>query len=167
MRRKRWLVSVVAGGLLTAMAAGIGWAAASDHGPPNRAEAARMIAEAKPAIEAANKDWLPAMQQQDAKRLAAPYAEDGIFLAASGAIARGRAAIEQMYLDRFAKGGRVVSGKIIEDGLKAEAGFIIEWGHAVFTLEQNGARRTLGGNYLTVWRRSAAGSWEITRNLTL
>jgi uncharacterized protein (TIGR02246 family) len=141
-------------------------AAGAEPPSPVPASAAQMMAEAKPMIDAANKDWLPAMQTADAKRAAEPYAEDGIFVTKTGQVISGRAAIEQLYKDRFKAGGKVVGGQIAQNGVTVEGALIYEWGRATFEVERDGTRTALGGNYLTVWRRGAGGRWEIIRNLT-
>src|SRR5262249_32037759 len=69
-------------------------------------------ASARHAIAAANAEWLPAMQHQDAATIAAVYADDGVFVAPNGETVRGRAAVEQFMRDRFVRSGRVVDGKI-------------------------------------------------------
>ena len=85
---------------------------------------------ARHAIAAANDEWLPAMQHQDAATIAAVYADDGVFVGAGGEAVRGRAAVEQFMRDRFARSGRVVGGKLVQDGLTRAGAFIYEWGHA-------------------------------------
>ena len=51
-------------------------AMAQDAKPPED-----LLAEARPAIEAANSDWVPAMKRKDAKAIAAAYAPNGVFVA--------------------------------------------------------------------------------------
>ncbi len=126
---------------------------------------AAVIAEAKPTIDKANSDWLPAIQHEDAKALAEPYADKGIFVTTAGQSIVGKQAIEQMYRDRFGK-AQIVDGKIIEDGIVAEGALIYEWGHADITAKSNGATSMHTGYYLTVWQRSPSGTWQIIRNLT-
>lgn len=118
-------------------------------------------------INAANKAWLPAMERQDAAAVAEPYAEDGVFVAATGETAHGRNAIEQLMRDRFAKSGRVVGGTLVQDGTAAAGSMIYEWGHADLELAREGqAPAHVRGRYLTVWQR-ISGKWRIVRNLSL
>ena len=127
--------------------------------------AADIIAQAKPAIEKANSDWLPAIQKEDAKMLVEAYADNGIFVTTAGQSVIGKQAIEQMYKDRFAK-VKILDGKIIEDGITVQGALIYEWGHADITAQANGTTSQHAGYYLTVWQRSSSGVWQIIRNLT-
>lgn len=127
----------------------------------------QILASAKPYIERANEEWLPAMKRQDAKTIASPYASDGIFLTAAGETFIGRDAIEGFYRQRFAKGGHVIGGSLSHDGEYNAGSLIYEWGHAETQIElADGSHATRKGSYLTVWQRNAEGIWQIIRNLT-
>ena len=116
--------------------------AADDHHAPGTKD---LLAEARPAIEVANADWVPAMKRKDAKAIASAYAVDGM-----------------------QAGFRFVSGGIVQDGLVLAAGpLIYEWGHAEIEVERDGKTVHSAGNYLTVWKRSPDGLWQISRNLAM
>jgi uncharacterized protein (TIGR02246 family) len=118
-------------------------------------------------IEAANKEWLPAMEARDAAAIAKPYADDGVFVAANGAVAKGRPAIEQLMRQRFESMGKVVRGVLVQDGLTRQGTLIYEWGHGTLEIAAaDGATRSTG-RYLTVWQASSDGHWRIVRNLSL
>jgi uncharacterized protein (TIGR02246 family) len=123
---------------------------------------------ARRTIADANAAWLRATKQEDASAMAEPYADDGVFVTATGEVVRGRAAIEQLMRDRFAKTGRVVDGRIVEDGLKRAGSMIYEWGHVELQFARDGSKPVgLKGRYLTVWAADATGHWRIVRNLSL
>ena len=61
---------------------------------------------------------------------------------------------------RFLRGGLVQDGVVLAPGP-----MIYEWGHADIEVERDGKVVHSAGNYLTVWRRDASGSWKIARNL--
>jgi uncharacterized protein (TIGR02246 family) len=137
--------------------------------PSAAPSSAPVPADARAAIARANDDWLGAMQRQDAKAMVEPYAEDGVFVLATGTAVTGRAAIEQLMRERFRTGGRIVSGRLHQDDLVTAGSMIYEWGHAELEVARppaQGPTRTIG-RYLTVWKRDGAGNWRIIRNLSL
>lgn len=123
--------------------------------------------DARRTIKAANDAWLPALKQQNAVAIAEPYADDGMFVSATGQVATGRAAIAELMKARFAA-GRVLSGSLEQDGIRQEGSLIYEWGHAETEVQTPGGqlvKRT--GRYLTVWKANTAGRWQIIRNMSL
>lgn len=125
------------------------------------------IAAARPTILAANADWVTAMQAGDARTIAAPYAGDGVFVLPDGRVLAGRAAIEQAMAQRFKPGVTITGGALHEDGITSVGdGLIYEWGHGGLTSrDASGLTHTSDGHYLTVWKRSGSGRWEIVRNM--
>ena len=125
------------------------------------------VASAVPVIDQVDAEWIGAMQDGDADRLAAPYAPDAVFVMPTGRVVVGREAIAGLYRTGFASGGRVVSGGIHRDGVQSGGfGLVYEWGHGGATRrEADGHEVVHEGAYLTVWRRDPAGSWRIIRNL--
>lgn len=136
-----------------------------------RLDTAAILASARPEIDAANAAWLPGLRQHDAKAIAAPYADSGLFIAGDGTVTRGRAAVARMYEARFPKLRPIRAGGIVQDGLSVLAPTrIVEWGHGWIEMEPERAGAPpvkSGGNYLTVWERQADGHWRIVRNLAL
>ncbi len=122
---------------------------------------------ARAAIEAANTEWVVAMQRGDAAQIVKPYADDAVFVAANGVVAKGRPAIEQLMRDRFQTMGKVVGGSIVQDGLTRQGRLIYEWGHGTLEIGTAGKTTKTSGHYLTVWQASANGAWRIVRNLSL
>ena len=61
--------------------------------------------DARVAIARANTDWLPAMQRQDADAIVDPYADDAVFVTATGESVKGREAIARLMRDRFRRAG--------------------------------------------------------------
>jgi uncharacterized protein (TIGR02246 family) len=126
------------------------------------------LASATVVIDRVNADWLPAMQAKDGPRIAAAYAPDGVFILPNGEALAGRAAVADFYDKRLATPGvKILDGAIHREGLaRAADGLVYEWGRGESTV-QTAAGQTVksGGPYLTVWKRDAAGRWQILRNL--
>jgi uncharacterized protein (TIGR02246 family) len=136
-------------------------------GDANATAPADDLASASAAMDRVDDEWLGAMQAGDAERLAAPYAPDAVFVTPAGRVAIGRDAIADLYRKGFATGGKVVSGGIHRDGAQPGGfGLVYEWGHGGATRrEADGRMVAHEGPYLTVWRRDAAGAWQIVRNM--
>ncbi|MBS0297589.1 MAG: SgcJ/EcaC family oxidoreductase [Proteobacteria bacterium] len=145
-------------GLVAALAAGA-------------AEAEDLVASARPTIAKADADWIGAMQAGDAARLAAPYAEDGVFVTPDGTAIAGRAAIEAFYRKRLkASKAKIVGGGVRYDNIvvggTAAQPLVYEWGHGgAVSVDEAGKRSAREGAYLTVWKRGADGAWRIVRNM--
>jgi uncharacterized protein (TIGR02246 family) len=136
-----------------------------------RLDTAAILSSARSEIDAANADWLPGLRRHDAKVIAAPYADSGLFIAGDGTVTRGRDAVARMYEARFPRLRPIRAGGIVQDGLAVLAPTrIVEWGHGWIEMdpEREGAPPVKsGGNYLTVWERQADRHWRIVRNLAL
>ena len=117
------------------------------------------------AVAAANSEWAEAMKTGDARVIAAPYADNGIFVFPDGRTIVGRAAVEQMYRSRFDKRGLAVSTSIDSKGIQRDGELAYEWGTAAIGMRDGDKIVSAGGRYLTVWQRQGDASWQIVRNL--
>lgn len=119
------------------------------------------------AIEKANSEFIVAMRTGDAATIAAPYTNDASFIQIDGACIQGRAEIEKMYRDRFARSGLARSTKINSKKLVVDGDLAYESGYGEIGLLKDGKLSINGGRFLTVWQRQANGDWKILRNVVL
>lgn len=119
------------------------------------------------AIKKANSDFEIAMTKSDTAAIAEPYTADAVFVTPDGTATRGRAAIEQLYRDRFAKSGPALETKIVSDELMLDGDFAYERGRGSITRRVGEKRVTDWARFLTVWQRQPDGAWKIFRNVVL
>ena len=124
-------------------------------------------AEARKAIDAGNAQYISAFKNADAAGVAAVYDEDGARLSPKGVVARGRKTIREE-LDKFIKevGPVTVTIETLDlwliDDTATETG---KWSYT-FT-PQGRQQKTIGGRYVTTWRRQKDGGWKIMLDLGL
>jgi uncharacterized protein (TIGR02246 family) len=119
------------------------------------------------AVRKANEEWVAAVKSGDAATIAAPYADDAVFILADGTCVRGRAEIEKMYRAGFERAGVASSARIVSKRLVVDGDLAYESGYGEVGRMKEGKSATSGGRYLTVWRRTAEGEWKIIRNVVL
>ena len=119
------------------------------------------------ALKKANSDFEIAMTKSDTATIAEPYTADAVFVTPDGTATRGRAAIEQLYRDRFAKSGPALETKIVSEELMLDGDFAYERGRGSITRRVREERVTDWARFLTVWQRQPDGAWKIFRNVVL
>ena len=119
------------------------------------------------AVKKANSDFEIAMTKSDVATIAEPYTADAVFVSPDGTATRGRAAIEQLYRDRFAKSGPALETKIVSEELMLDGNFAYERGRGSITRRVREERMTDWARFLTVWQRQPDGAWKIFRNIVL
>jgi uncharacterized protein (TIGR02246 family) len=119
------------------------------------------------AVRKANSDWERAVTTGDAAAIAAPYADDAVFVLVDGTCIRGRAEIEKMYREGFERRGLAASGRIESKRLVVDGDLAYESGYGEVRRVTGGKLSSSGGRYLTVWQRRADGEWKIIRNIVL
>lgn len=119
------------------------------------------------AIKKANSDFEIAMTKSDTATIAEPYTADAVFVSPDGTATKGRAAIEQLYRDRFAKSGPALETRIVSEELMLDGDVAYERGRGSITRRVGEERATDWARFLTVWRRQPDGAWKIFRNVVL
>ena len=119
------------------------------------------------AVKKANSDFEIAMTKSDTATIAEPYTADAVFVSPDGTATKGRAAIEQLYRDRFAKSGPALETKIVSEELMLDGDFAYERGRGSITRRVREERVTDWARFLTVWQRQPDGGWKIFRNVVL
>src|SRR5262249_37103370 len=119
------------------------------------------------AIRKANGEFEVAMTKSDTAAIAAPYEADAVFVGIDGTATKGRAQIEQLYRDRFAKSGPALETRIESEQVMLAGEFAYESGRGIIKLKGKEASVPTWARFLTVWRRQPDGDWKISRNIVL
>ena len=119
------------------------------------------------AIQKANSEFLTATKTGDAATIAAPYADNAVFIQADGTCIQGHAEIEKMYRTRFEQSGPPNSSKLDSKNVILDGNVAYESGNAEITVVKEGKPVTRASHYLTIWQRAADGEWKIVRNIVL
>ena len=118
-------------------------------------------AAARAGIAAGNARWIAAFKRGDAAGVAALFAEDAVQFRRSGAVARGRAAIQSGFTALFRDNGSA-DATITTANVWLVDQRVYETGKFTFTFHPAGkAPVTNAGRYVTIWERQADGSWKI------
>ena len=124
-------------------------------------------AEVRKAIEAGNAQYIKAFASADAGGVAAVYDEDGARLNPKGKVIRGRKAIKEN-LDKFIKDVGPVTVTLETSDLWLIDDTAFETGKWSYTFTPPGRQqKTIGGRYVTQWRRQKDGAWKILLDLGL
>jgi len=119
------------------------------------------------AITKAGADFDVAMTKGDVAAIVAPYTQDAVFVSIDGTVFSGRAQIEQLYRDRFAKSGPVLESKIESEEVMLDSDLAYERGRGAFTRLIDGKKTTDWARFLTIWQRQSEGDWKILSNIVL
>jgi len=116
---------------------------------------------ARAAIDSGNARWIAAFRRADAAGVAALFAPDAAQFRRSGAVVRGRAAIQSEFVTLFHDNGwadaTITTGNV---WLVDERAY--ETGRFSFTFHPAGKPPvTNTGRYVTIWSRQGDGSWKI------
>jgi uncharacterized protein (TIGR02246 family) len=97
--------------------------------------------------------------RKDAAAMAALYTSDGILVAPSGQIIRGRDALQAYYVKRFASGAHSHAIQVIEVHVQGDGGYVLSE-FSVTAPGANGELREVHGHIVSVCRRDSDG-WHL------
>lgn len=154
-------LSVPRGGLFVSVRAGIAAAialAVAAGCAPGRKVVSP--AEARSAIEAANRQFMEAFSRRDAAALGLLYAEDGQVLPPGALPLEGRDAIVTMWQSVLALPIAAIELQTAEIGVGDEGA----WEVGRYEMTATDGRTTESGKYVVIWRRGEAG-WKNYRHI--
>lgn len=123
------------------------------------------VAAVRAAIDAGNAEYVAAYANADANALARVYDPRGARLSGNGRVAQGREAIANSVRSFVERVGPIhVRLQTVDVWLVDDHAY--ETGIWSYTYTPPGeAERTIGGRYVTVWRRQPEGGWRMLADL--
>lgn len=128
--------------------------------------AERAAADPQRAIDLGNAAYVDGYARADAPAIALLYDQNGVRLGPGGVVVRGRNAIEEGIRQFLAEVGAVkVVVKTVDlwviDELAYETGI---WSYT-FTRTGQSEAQTIGGRYVTIWKKQKDGAWRIAADM--
>jgi uncharacterized protein (TIGR02246 family) len=150
---RSWTIAAV---LLAACGMGLGAQTPPDSG-------AR--ADVRKAIDRGNADYIAALGRADADALALVYAPDGVRMGEHGAVTQGRAAVAEVVRGMLRGTGPItVDIETVDLWLVHDTAYETGKWRYTFTPPQK-STQSVGGRYLTVWKRQPDGGWRIIADM--
>jgi uncharacterized protein (TIGR02246 family) len=123
------------------------------------------LADVRRAIDKGNAQWSEGWAKGDAAMVAAIFADDGVQLAGSGKLVKGR----QQILERqkAAMGGADPGVKVTVTTVNVwlDGDTAYETGKYKYEYTEKGKPGVDEGRYVTIWKRQKDGSWKLTMDM--
>ena len=116
--------------------------------------------DARPAIEAANKQFIAAVAKGDAAALAGMYTAAGVAFPPNGEPTKGRAAIQKMWQGVIASG--IKGATLTTSEVETHGDTAYEVGN--YEMKVDGGKVVDRGKYIVIWKREQ-GQWRLHRDI--
>ena len=130
------------------------------------APSAEELAAVKSAIQTANTAVVAAVNAGDVSKVLTNYADEAVFMFPNAPAMRGRAEIEAG-LKAMMEGATFSDMKFTTEDVMLSGDIAVETGSNEMTITPKGGKAMVDkGNYITVWKRQADGSWKVVRDVS-
>jgi uncharacterized protein (TIGR02246 family) len=139
-----------------------------DHGPAHEGNGAAAHADPADEAEAVKKveeEVLAAFKAKDAAKVASYYAEDAVVSTPGRAAAKGREAIGKALQEDLSDPAFAIDFTNEKAAVSGDMGYTRGTFRVTFTNPQTKAPQNIVGNYVTVFRKQADGSWKATEDV--
>ena len=116
--------------------------------------------DARPAIEAANKQFVAAFAKGDAAALAGMYTTGAVAFPPNGEPAKGRAAIQKIWQGAISGGIKAVTLTTTEVETHGDTAHEV----GMYEMKVDGGKVVDRGKYVVIWKREA-GAWKLHRDI--
>jgi len=130
--------------------------------PPAESEA---LAEVRKAIDKGNAQWSEGWAKGDATMVAAIFAEDGVQLASSGKIIKGRQQIAERQKAAMQGADPGVKVTVTTTHVWLDGDTAYETGKYKYEYTEKGKPGKDEGRYVTIWKHQKDGSWKLSMDM--
>ncbi|MEP6945941.1 MAG: SgcJ/EcaC family oxidoreductase [Acidobacteriota bacterium] len=123
------------------------------------------LADAKRAIEKGNAQWSEGWLKGDAAMVAAIFSDDGVQLAGSGKIIKGRQQIKERQKSAMAGADPGVKVTVTTTNVWLDGDTAYETGKYKYEYTDKGKPGTDEGKYVTIWKHQKDGSWKLSMDM--
>jgi uncharacterized protein (TIGR02246 family) len=145
------------------LAASMAFAQAQKPAAPAEPDAA--LAEVRRAIDKGNAQWSEGWAKGDATMVAAIFAEDGVQLAGSGKIIKGRQQIAERQKAAMQGADPGVKVTVMTTHVWLDGDTAYETGKYKYEYKEKGKPGVDEGRYVTIWKRQKDGSWKLSMDM--
>jgi uncharacterized protein (TIGR02246 family) len=117
------------------------------------------------AIDKGNAQWSEGWLKGDAALVAAVFEENGVQLAGSGKIIRGRQAIMERQKVGMAGADPGVKVSVVTLNVWLDGDTAYETGRYKYEYTDKGKPGTDEGHYVTIWKKQKDGSWKLAMDM--
>jgi uncharacterized protein (TIGR02246 family) len=125
------------------------------------------LAEVRRAIDAGNRQWSDGWAKADPAMVAAIFADDGVQLAGSGKIIKGRAQIEERQKTAMQGADPGVKVTVTTLNVWLDGDTAYETGKYKYEYTEKGKPGVDEGRFVTIWKRQKDGSWKLSMDMGL
>lgn len=125
------------------------------------------LAEAKSAIEKGNAQWSEGWFKRDAAMVSAIFAEDGVQLALSGKVFKGRQQITERLKAAMEGADPGVKVTVTTVDVWVDGDTAYETGKYKYEYVEKGKPGVDEGRYVTVWRKQKDGAWKLAMDMAV
>lgn len=123
------------------------------------------LAEVRKAIDKGNAQWSEGWAKGDATMVAAIFAEDGVQLAGSGKIIKGRQQIAERQKAAMQGADPGVKVTVTTTHVWLDGDTAYETGKYKYEYTEKGKPGKDEGRYVTVWKHQKDGSWKLSMDM--
>jgi uncharacterized protein (TIGR02246 family) len=125
------------------------------------------LAEAKPAIDKGNAQWIEAWEKSNPEMVAALFTDNAVMLSQGGKVFKGRQQILERQKEAMESVTRPIKVSVVTVKIWLDGDTAYETGKYKYEYAEKGKPITEAGRYVTMWKRQDDGSWKLSMDMAV